>query len=74
MIYVTSQVTFIFLTQICYNNMNSWSHEKKYSGNSVTSFVYVMFMPWPVPGLSARGQNLAGSFNIIILDKVLEEI
>ena len=44
------------------------SHEKKLSGNSVTSFVYVMFLPWLVPSLFARGQNLAGSFNNISLN------
>ena len=47
------------------------SHTKrmgKRSGNGVTSFVYVMFLSWLVPSLSARGQNLAGSFNNISLN------
>ena len=50
----------------CENNLQI-VHEKKQSGNSVT-FGSVMFLPWLVPSLSARGQNLAGSFNNISLN------
>ena len=50
------------------------SHTKRKSVNDITSFVYVMFLPWLVPSLFTRGQNLAESFNNKFKHKVLEEI
>lgn len=38
---------------------------KKLSGNGVTSTVPVQFLSWLLPTLSARGQNLAGSFSTV---------
>ena len=38
---------------------------KKLSGKGATSSVPVQFLSWLLPTLSARGQNLAGSFSTV---------
>ena len=75
--------TFLSKKKVCNGfhtpNLRDQSHRQTFltyntsleSETGVTSFVYVPFLIWLVPSLSARRQNLAGNFDKISFTMVL---